>query len=77
MKREALTKMGLTDEQVDSIVQINGHDIENAKASVGDVETIKQENEMLKGQLSTRDKDMKAWKKQLGDNKDLTKRVIV
>ncbi|BDZ30621.1 phage scaffolding protein [Lactiplantibacillus sp. WILCCON 0030] len=75
MKREALKKMGLTDEQINSIMETNGHDIENAKASVGDVETIKQENETLKGQLSTRDKDMKALKKQLGDNEDLTKQV--
>ena len=75
MKREALTKMGLTEEQINSIMETNGHDIENAKKSVGDVEAIKTENETLKGNVAARDKDLKALKKQLGDNEELTKQV--
>jgi len=72
MKREALKKMGLTDEQVNSIMETNGHDIEAAK---GEVATTQQENETLKSQLATRDKDMKDLKKQVGDNEALTKQV--
>ncbi len=75
MKRESLTKMGLTEEQINSIMETNGHDIENAKKSVGDVEAIKTENETLKGNVAARDKDLKALKKQLGDNEELTKQV--
>lgn len=75
MKREALTKMGLTEEQINAIMETNGHDIENAKASLGDIESIKTENETLKDNVASRDKDLKALKKQLGDNDDLTKKV--
>ncbi|AVK62693.1 hypothetical protein C5Z26_00420 [Lactobacillus sp. CBA3606] len=67
--------MGLTEEQINAIMETNGHDIENAKASLGDIDSIKQENETLKGQLITRDKDMKVLKKQVGDNEGLTKQV--
>jgi len=75
MKREALTKMGLTEEQINAIMETNGHDIENAKASLGDIESIKTENQTLKDNVASRDKDLKALKKQLGDNEDLTKKV--
>lgn len=75
MKREALTKMGLTEEQINTIMETNGHDIENAKRSLGDVEAIKTENETLKGNVASRDKDLKALKKQLGDSEALTKQI--
>lgn len=75
MKREALSKMELTEEQINSIMETNGHDIENAKKSVGDVEALKTENETLKGNVADRDKDLKALKKQLGDNEELTKQA--
>ncbi|WP_225366980.1 phage scaffolding protein [Lactiplantibacillus pentosus] len=67
--------MGLTEEQINSIMETNGHDIENAKKSVGDVEALKTENETLKGNVADRDKDLKALKKQLGDNEELTKQA--
>ena len=75
MKREVLTKMGLTEEQINTIMETNGHDIENAKRSLGDVEAIKTENETLKGNVASRDKDLKALKKQLGDSEALTKQI--
>lgn len=73
MKRELLKDMNLTDEQIDQIMSANGTDIEKAKGSVGDVETIKQENESLKAQITERDKDIKGLKKQAGSNEELTK----
>lgn len=75
MKREALKNMGLSEEQINSIMDTNGHDIENAKASLGDIESIKTENQTLKDNVASRDKDLKALKKQLGDNDELTKQV--
>ncbi|CAM3206957.1 phage scaffolding protein [Lactiplantibacillus plajomi] len=67
--------MGLTEEQINSIMETNGHDIENAKHALGDVEAIKAENETLKGNVANRDKDLKALKKQLGNNEELAKQV--
>lgn len=48
MKRKFLEEMGLTKEQVDSIMAENGSDIEAAK---GEVETVKAELEQTKTQL--------------------------
>lgn len=45
MKREVLTKMGLTEEQINSIMETNSHDIENAKRALDDVKAIKVEKE--------------------------------
>ncbi|WP_125764441.1 phage scaffolding protein [Companilactobacillus hulinensis] len=72
MKREQLKELKLTDEQIDKIMGLNGADIESTKKSLGDVDSIKQENESLKNQLSERDKDMKSLKKQAGDNEELS-----
>ncbi|GAF41134.1 scaffolding protein SbcC-like protein [Agrilactobacillus composti DSM 18527 = JCM 14202] len=74
MKREALQKLELSDEQIDKIMAMNGADIEKTKSSAGDVEAIKQENESLKTQIADRDKDLKSLKKQAGDNEDLTQK---
>ncbi|BAN07787.1 Scaffolding protein [Levilactobacillus brevis KB290] len=75
MKRDLLKGMNLTDDQIEAIMKANGVDIEAAKSSLGDVDALKQENDTLKEQLTTRDKDMKALKKQVADNEDLTKQV--
>ena len=48
MKRKFLEEMGLTKEQVDSIMAENGSDIEAAK---GELETVKAELEQTKTQL--------------------------
>ncbi|APX72708.1 phage scaffolding protein [Companilactobacillus allii] len=72
MKREFLKELSLDDKVIDKIMSANGADIENTKKSLGDVDSIKQENESLKIQLTERDKDMKALKKQAGDNEKLS-----
>lgn len=48
MKREFLEGMGLTKEQVDSIMQENGNDINAAK---GDLDAVRQELDTTKAQL--------------------------
>ena len=45
MKREELTKLGLTDEQVDSVMKMNGDDINREKAKFADYDEIKQQLE--------------------------------
>ncbi|TBX47085.1 hypothetical protein EUZ87_05175 [Lactiplantibacillus paraplantarum] len=62
--------MGLTEEQINSIMETNGYDIENAQKSVVDVEAIKTENETLKSNVAARDKDLKALKKQFGETRE-------
>lgn len=49
MKREKLTELKLTEEQIKAVMDINGEDIENAKvkANTG-IEALQQENETLK-----------------------------
>ncbi|WP_416353920.1 phage scaffolding protein [Agrilactobacillus fermenti] len=75
MKREQLKGLELSDEQIDKILSINGADIEKAKGSAGtDLESIQKENETLKSQIADRDKDLKALKKQAGDNEDLNQK---
>lgn len=71
MKRDLLKGMNLTEDQIDKIMKVNGTDIEAAKATAGDVEAIKQENDSLKAQLADRRKDITVLKKQAKGNDDL------
>ena len=64
MKRAELEALGLTKEQVDEVIKINGADIENAKAvAKAEAESIQTENEALKGQVKDRDKQIDDLKK--------------
>lgn len=60
MKREELRAMGLTDEQVNAIMQKNGEDIENAKkgAEGGDAAAEKARADSLQAQLDTLTADL-------------------
>ncbi|MFD1670940.1 phage scaffolding protein [Agrilactobacillus yilanensis] len=76
MKRDALKTLGLTDEQINAVIETNGHDIENAKATgASEVATLKQENESLKTQITDRDKDLKGLQKQLKYNDDVSQQL--
>jgi len=69
MKRTELEAMGLTKEQVDSIMKINGDDIENAKsASAAEISG-------LNTQVSDRDKQLETLKSTAGDNEALTQQI--
>lgn len=68
MTRKELEDLGLSKEQVDSIIKINGTDIENAKtASTAEIKNLQTENTGLKTQISDRDKQLETLKASTGD----------
>lgn len=76
MKRTELETMGLTKEQVDSIMKINDEDIENAKSSsASELATLKAENAALASQVKERDTQIDGLKKSAGDNAELQKQI--
>lgn len=75
MKRDQLKELGLTDEQIDKIMGWHGADVEKAKATASDAESLKTENDSLKAQLTERDKDIKTLTKQAGNSDELNKQL--
>ena len=73
MKRKFLEDLGLTKEQVDSIMAENGKDINEAK---GDVESIKAELKTAKDTIQERDTQLEGLKKSAGDNEELKKQIV-
>lgn len=72
MKRKFLEDLGLTKEQVDSIMNENGKDINEAK---GELETFKTELKSAKDTIQERDTQLEELKKSAGDNEDLKKQI--
>ena len=79
MKRKFLEDMGLTKEQVDSILDENSQDIGKAK---GDLDTVQEkltnaEKEIttLKGQVKERDGQLETLKNSTGDVEDLKQQI--
>lgn len=72
MKRDQLKELGLSDEQIKSVMDLNGEDINKAKS--GNAEMVK-ENESLKSQLAERDKDIKGLRKNAKDNDELSQQL--
>lgn len=70
MKRKQLEELGLQEEQIKKIMDLNGADIGKAKGESSDLQA---ENEALKSQMSERDKDLKKLRSQVKDNEGLTK----
>lgn len=62
MKRDELKALGLTDEQIDNVMRINGADIEAQKAIIGQkdttIQTLTTERDGFKAQVTERDKDI-------------------
>ena len=76
MTRKQLEDLGLSKEQVDGIMKINGDDIENAKsASAAEIKNLQTEVTGLKTQVSDRDKQLETLKTAAGDNETLTKQI--
>lgn len=76
MKRTELEALGLTKEQIDSVMKINGDDIENAKAtSAADITNLKAENDTLTKQVKDRDKQIDTLKASAGDNETLKQQI--
>lgn len=76
MTRKQLEDLGLTKEQADSIMKINGDDIENAKGTAAtEIKNLQTEVEGLKTQVGDRDKQLETLKTSAGDNADLKKQI--
>lgn len=76
MTRKQLEDLGLTKEQADSIMKINGDDIENAKGTAAtEIKNLQTEVEGLKTQVGDRDKQLETLKASAGDNADLKKKI--
>lgn len=76
MIRKQLEDLGLSKEQADSIMKINGDDIENAKsASAAEIKNLQTEVSGLKTQVTDRDKQLETLKTAAGDNETLTKQI--
>ncbi|RVU73607.1 MULTISPECIES: phage scaffolding protein [Lactobacillus] len=68
MKREKLKSLGLNDDQINEIMDLNGADIEKAKSNA---DQVIEENKTLKEQMASRDKDLKKLQDQAKGNEDL------
>lgn len=76
MTRKQLEDLGLTKEQADSVMKINGDDIENAKGTAStEIKNLQTEVEGLKTQVSDRDSQLETLKASAGDNADLKKKI--
>ena len=76
MTRKQLEDLGLTKEQADSVMKINGDDIENAKGTAStEIKKLQTEVEGLKTQVGDRDKQLETLKASAGDNADLKKQI--
>ena len=76
MTRKQLEDLGLTKEQADSVMKINGDEIENAKGTAAtEIKNLQTEVDGLKTQVGDRDKQLETLKASAGDNADLKKQI--
>lgn len=76
MKRKDLEDLGLSKEIIDSIMDINGKDIENAKKSgSSEVASLQAEITGLKEQLNERNSQLDTLKKDAKDNESLVNQI--
>ena len=69
MKRNQLKDLGLDEDQIKAVMDLNGEDINNAKSGN---DAIVEENNALKAQIAERDKDLKNLRKNAKDNEELS-----
>ena len=72
MTRAELEALGLTKEQIDSVMEINGNDIEKVKAKLTETE---KETETLKEQIKDRDKQLNDLKNSKEDLEGLKSQI--
>ena len=76
MTRKQLEDLGLSKEQVDSVMKINGDDIENAKSSsTTEIKNLQAEVDGLKTQVSDLDTQLENLRVSAGDNESLKKQI--
>lgn len=69
MKRDQLKDLGLDENQIKAVMDLNGEDINNAKSGN---DAIVEESNALKAQIAERDKDLKNLRKNAKDNEELS-----
>lgn len=72
MKKDELMSIGLTDEQADKVLAMNGKDIERHKKAAEDA---KADLAAVQEQLTARDKDIEELKKTSGDTEGIRKQL--
>ena len=76
MTRKQLEELGLSKEQTDKIMEINGGDIENAEGELKEkVKTLEKDKEELSKQIIDRDGQLETMRKSAGDNESLTQQI--
>ena len=66
MTRKQLEELGLTKEQADKVIEINGADIENAKTDLkSTVKTLEKDKEELQKQINDRDSQLDTHSKRV------------
>lgn len=77
MTRKQLEDLGLSKEQVDSIMKINGEDIENAKSvSATEIKNLQTEIAGLNTQVKDRDAQLETLKASTGDAEAMKQQII-
>lgn len=74
MKREFLKELGLEDETIEKVMAEHGKSVAESSKAKEELETLKSENEALKEQITTRDKDLEELKNSAGANQGLTEK---
>ena len=69
MKREELTAAGLTDEQIDKVMKLNGDDINREKAKYSDYDDVKKQLEKALNDAANKGKSLDDLLKALTDGK--------
>lgn len=72
MKRKFLEDMGLSKEQIDSIMEENGKDVNAAKDGL---EQVRTELNQVKSQVTERDQQIETLKSSAGDNEGLKQQI--
>ena len=72
MKREQLRELGLTDEQVNSVVGLHGQTVTELNKTLAAAE---QERDQLKEQLNSNQTELNALKEATKDNEELTRQL--
>lgn len=77
MTRKQLEDLGLSKEQVDGIIKINGDDIENAKSvSTAEIKNMQTEIIGLKTQVKDRDTQLETLKASTGDAAAMKEQIV-
>lgn len=75
MNREALKKMGLTDEQIEDVMKAHGQSVNELKEQVSEVDTLNSQIDDYQKQIDERDKQLDELSKKAKGNEKLTSEI--